>query len=105
MDMYYQFRIGVSTLSSIIPETCEAIWTALKDDYILFPKSPNDWRKLALEFYTCWNFPKRIGALDGKHVMMKKPWHAESTYHNYKGTESIVLMAMCDARYRYDCVM
>ena len=34
-----------------------------------------------------------IGSIDGKHLVMNKPWKAGLQNHNYKGTDSIVLMA------------
>ena len=101
VDLYYQFRIGMSTLSNIIPETCLAIWTALCADHLTCPRTPEEWKEVAKNFFDMWNFPMCVGALDGKHVVMRKPWNARSTYHNYKGSESVVLMALCDSKYRY----
>lgn len=33
-SLQYQYRIEKSTLSKIIPETCEAIYSVLKDDFL-----------------------------------------------------------------------
>lgn len=61
------YRIGRSTTSRIIRETCEAIWNNLYKE-VLFTPTQNGWQEIAQEFKETWNFPNCIGALDGKHV-------------------------------------
>lgn len=94
------FRIAKSTLSNIISETCQAIWDILKPIYIRTPNTADEWLKVGNGFWKKWNFPT-MGAVDGKHCTIQAPPNTGALYHNYKGTFSIVLMAVCDADYNY----
>ena len=94
------FRIAKCTLSNIISGTCQAIWDILKSIYIRTPNSPEEWMKVANGFWEKWDFPT-IGAVDGKHCTIQVPPNTGSLYHNYKGTCSIILMAVYDDEYKY----
>ncbi|XP_017472518.1 PREDICTED: uncharacterized protein LOC108363622 [Rhagoletis zephyria] len=94
------FRIAPNTISIFIPEVCNAIYKALKSEYLKFPTNEQQWKDIAAKFNERWNFPNCIGSVHGKHVVMKAPPRSGSTFYNYKGTHSIVLMAIADAEYK-----
>ena len=99
----FNFRIGRSTVSMIIRETCDAIWTELRETYLSTPTSPQEWKRISEEFFSVWNFPHCIGA-GGKHVVIDCPKNSGSNLFNYKGTFSIVLLAYGDANYCFTAV-
>lgn len=65
------------------------------------PDTSDEWKLVAENFAQRWDFPHCLGAIDGKHVVMKAPWNTGSLYYNYKGTFSTVLMALVDANYKF----
>lgn len=77
-------------------EVCDAICRQMKN--IVMPEpTVQDFKEVAKDFASKWNFNNCIGAIDGKHVFIKAPANSGSDYFNYKGRFSIVLLAMVDA--------
>ena len=93
------FRIDKSTASMIIAETTEAIYSSLRDEYLRVPCSSQAWLQISKDFENTWNFPHCIGVLDGKHIRIQCQRLSGSRYNNCKGYFSIVLLAVCDAKY------
>ena len=65
------------------------------------PATAAEWKRIAQGYSDKWNFHNCLGALDGKHVAIEKPKHSGSLYYNYKGFNSLVLMALVDANYNF----
>lgn len=99
----YAFRIHPSTVCNIIRETCSILWDVLSPLY-LPPLSEDDWLEVAESFYTKCQFPNCLGSIDGKHIRIQAPENSGSTYFNYKKYFSIILLAICDANYKFTYV-
>nr|XP_055028980.1 uncharacterized protein LOC129418084 [Misgurnus anguillicaudatus] len=96
-SLSFQFRIGASTVSMIVIETCDVLHHVLKDDYLKTPRTEEDWRQIAKGFQEKWQFPQCLGSLDGKHICFQPPAHSGSTCRNYKCRFSVLMMAAVDA--------
>ena len=68
-----------------------------EDDVFVIPSTPDSWKEVADNFGKRWNFYHACGALDGKHIAIKKPKKSGSAYYNYKGFFPIVLLGLVDA--------
>ena len=65
------------------------------------PKNPEQWKEVATKFAQLWNFQNCLGAIDGKHVAIRRPKKSGTYFYNYKGFFSIVLTAVADANYKF----
>ena len=96
----YQFLVSPATVSKVIRHTCEALWTVLRHE-VFRPLSEEMWRDVAQGFMDHWQFPNCCGAIDGKHCIVQNFANGESEWRNYKDSFSMVLLAMCDAQYKF----
>jgi hypothetical protein len=84
-SMSFNHRVGLSTASNIINETCEALWKTLMPVYLSKP-STDVWKKHANNFQRVTDFPNCVGAVDGKHVVIQAP--------NTSGSPTIIIKAL-----------
>ena len=100
-SLEFHFRISRSRISKAVIEVSKAIKKSL-GGYLKTPnKLETKWLQISRKFEQIWNFPNGIGAIDGKHIVMKQPDDSGSHYRNYKGTDSIVLMSMVGSEYEF----
>jgi hypothetical protein len=62
------------------------------------------WRHIPEEYEKNWNFPNCVGSLDGKHINIQFPIKVSSvfySYSSYKENDSIVMLALVDANYKF----
>ena len=46
-SIQYQYRVSHSSISSIVPDVCDAVIEALAGEYMRFPSNEEDWRKIS----------------------------------------------------------
>ena len=93
-SLSFQFRVSRTAISKIVTEVAKAIIKNLGKKYISLPETEKEWSVIAEQFATQWQFPNALGAIDGKHINIKPPVGAGSSFYNYKHTHSIVLLAI-----------
>ena len=101
VDLHYNFRVSISAISAFLPEVCNAIIRIYRPELLKLPKTPAEWKKVSDGFARKWNYNNCIGAIDGKHIPIRKPVGGGSYYFNYKKFHSIILLAVCDASYKF----
>jgi len=100
-SLAFNFRVAHNTICLFVPEVCDAVVMEFENDVFVTPSTPDSWKEVAGNFGKRWNFHHACGALDGKHIAIKKPKKSGSAYYNYKGFFSIVLLGLVDAEYKF----
>jgi len=98
ISLHYEYLLGATTVREIVRDNCDAIWECLKPAYKP-ARDKNDWIRTADEFYERTNSSNCVGAVDGKHIRIRKPNESGSQFFNYKNFSSTALMAVVDADY------
>ncbi|XP_068726261.1 uncharacterized protein [Montipora capricornis] len=100
-SLKFGFRVPANTMSVLVREVCEAIIEEFKEELMPCPTTPEGWRPIIDEFERRWNFLHTCGAIDGKHVAIRKPAKSGSWFYNYKGLFSIVMLALVGPDYKF----
>ena len=95
------WRVGRMTIWKLVPQVCKPILKEFQHEYLMCPTEPEDWKKIEERFRNRWNVSHAVGALDGKHIAIKKPKKSGSEYFNHKGCFSLVLLALVNADYKF----
>ena len=98
-SLSFQFRIGKGTVSQIVMEVCDAIYQVLGRQHLKTPNTVENWREIATLFFSKWNIPNNICAIDGKRILIQKPPNAGSHFHDYKVNESVTALIMSGPSY------
>lgn len=77
------YRVSAALLGRIIDQVCDAICVEFERDAFK-THTTADWLEIASQYYAKWNFPNCLGAIDGKHVPIRRPPNAGSLFFNYK---------------------
>ena len=65
------------------------------------PNTVSKWLEISGKLSQRWNFLNTTGAIDGKHIVLEQPKNSDSYYHNYEGTDTIILMAVVGPKYQF----
>lgn len=98
------YSLGRSTVAKTIYQTLKAIWKKLVFQHMSPKLTSEDLRKISDMFFSRWQFPNCVGAIDGKHFRIQKPPRSGSQYYNYKKFFSLVLQAVSDAEYKFSVI-
>lgn len=93
--------MGTSTAGLILKEVCCAIEKVLKKKHVQLPSTSDAWIIEINSFEQHWQYPACVGALDVKHVRIRKPGYAGSIYFNYKGYHSMFLLTLVNTNYQF----
>ena len=84
-----------STVSRVISDVTDAL-VDLRGDFIKWPTSQEEKRRVRQGFYRLGGFPNVIGCIDGTHIRIQAPTEDEKSYVNRKNYHSINVMGVCN---------
>lgn len=61
VSLSFNYRLGRSTVCSIVRETCTVLWDVMAKEYVKAPSSVDEWKQISKDFRLKWNFPHCLG--------------------------------------------
>ena len=90
-----------NTTHLILCQCCDAIFDEYSNDITHCRRTSDQWKAVAAEFSSRWNFHHTLGAIDGNHVANRCPKNGGSLYLSYKVFHWIILFVFVDANYKF----
>ena len=81
-SLAFDFCVAHNTISLFVPEVCDAIVAEYKEEVFQTPSTVDGWMQVANKFAQRWNFHHTCGAIDGKHIAIRKPDKFGSLFFN-----------------------
>ena len=95
------FKVSKSAVCIFVPQVCQAIIDCYQPEVMKCPTTPEEWKEVAEEISHKWNYHNCLGALAMKHIAMKKPDPGGSVDSNYPKVDSMNLIGLVDAKYKF----
>lgn len=102
-EIGWGYRSWITTTHKIIKDVCRILWD------VLFPTelptlTVNILSTISEAFLKRCNMSNCIGAVDGKHIIIKSRPMPASEFFNYEQSFSVILISSCDAYYSFTMV-
>ncbi|XP_069585015.1 uncharacterized protein [Ranitomeya imitator] len=102
-SLHFQYRLGISTLSGIVVDTCRSLWNVLWDECIPYPPRKCGW-KLPTYSGECVISPTVWEQWTESTYRLPNPPDLDPSSFNYKKYFSVVLMVIAYADCRFIAV-
>ncbi|XP_077519870.1 uncharacterized protein LOC144129624 [Amblyomma americanum] len=89
-SLSFAYMMVRSTVCTVISETSQAIWDALKHQYVRCPLTPEEWLDVAQEFMQGWNVPNCIAFHTSTSQKWPQSWMAKLLAVVQQGNERVL---------------
>ena len=83
-SLHFQFRMGRSTISYIVREVCQAIYSVLGPRYLTTPSRSHEWKRVSQQFEHLWQLAYITGFRRSFILRTKKKVHEPEILHPKK---------------------